>query len=152
VDGQLTPYRVSVQDHWVDYNDHLNEGYYGVVFSDAGDHVLSQLGFSEEYRSGVGGTFYTAETHTRYLAEVSADAEIAVVSLVVGVDSKRLHLWHDLRTDGRTAATQESMILHVGIDSGRVAPMPDDFVARARSLVVFGDTLDLCRSIRRVGR
>ena len=58
----LSPYRVRVTPEWVDYNHHLNEGAYGVIFSDATDHALIELGFGPAYREAIGGTFYTVET------------------------------------------------------------------------------------------
>lgn len=149
----LSPYRVTVEPGWVDYNLHLNEGYYGVVFADAGDHVLVQLGFGSEYRARVGGTFYTAETHTRFLAEVPADSRLIVRLSIVGVDHKRLHLFHRMYVEGtdHAVATQESMQLHVEIASGRVSPMETELEGRAHAFTSPDTPDDLGRSVRRIG-
>jgi acyl-CoA thioester hydrolase len=149
----LSAYRVTVEPGWVDYNLHLNEGYYGVVFADAGDHVLVQLGFGPDYRSRVGGTFYTAETHTRFLAEVPADSRVIVRPSIVGVDDKRLHLYHEMCVEGAedVVATQESMQLHVDIATGRVSTMAAELRATALALVSADAPEDLGRSVRRIG-
>lgn len=118
------PYPVVVRPEWVDYNHHLNEGYYAVIFGNASDHVLEHLGFGPAYREEEGGTFYTVETHIRFLREVAEGARLEVASQVLGVDAKRLHLWHELLDDsGALSATAETMLLHVDIAGGRVSAM-----------------------------
>jgi acyl-CoA thioester hydrolase len=130
------PYPVVVRPEWVDYNHHLNEGYYAVIFGNASDHVLERLGFGPAYREEEGGTFYTVETHIRFLREVSEGARLEVVSQVLGVDAKRLHLWHELgEGTGSVSATAETMLLHVDIGGGRVSPMSADIEQAARRQV-----------------
>lgn len=133
----LSPYRVRVTPEWVDYNHHLNEGAYGVIFSDATDHALIELGFGPAYREAIGGTFFTVETHTRFLREVPEAAEVTVTCEVLGVDEKRLHFWSVMRTstDERPSATQETMLVHVDIVRAGVRPMGPEILANAQSLV-----------------
>ena len=130
----LRDHRVTVPDEWIDYNDHLTEGYYGVAFADAGDSVLLQLGFDDDYRRDERGTFYTAECHTWFRKEVGVGAEVAITTTVLGADPKRVHLLHDMRVDGETCALQESMLLHVDVESGRVGPMSDALQAKLAAL------------------
>jgi acyl-CoA thioester hydrolase len=148
----IRPYELVIPPDWVDYNNHLNEGYYGVVLSDTGDHVLTELGFGAVYRREVRGTFFTAENHTRFLREVEGGSAIRVETTVLGVDAKRLHLWHVMRdaTEGWEAATQESMLLHVDIESGRVSPMGDEIRRAAEALVTPDIPVGVGRVIRRV--
>ncbi len=103
-----------VPQAWIDYNGHLTEGFYGVAFGEATDELLVHLGFGQEYRDRC-GTFYTVETHIRFLREVRQGSTIATKSRVLGVDNKRLHLHHDLLVDEDPVpvATQEVMLLHV---------------------------------------
>jgi acyl-CoA thioesterase FadM len=130
------PYRVVVGPDWVDYNHHLNEGFYAVIFGNASDHALEHLGFGPEYRKEQGGTFYTAETHIRFLREVAEGASLEVSSQVLGVDAKRLHLWHELGNGtGSVSATAETMLLHVDIASGRVSAMSAGIEQAARQHV-----------------
>jgi acyl-CoA thioesterase FadM len=118
-------YRAAVLPEWVDYNSHLTEGAYGRLFADATDDALIELGFGPEYREMTGGTFYTVETHNRFLREVAEGALIQIETQVLGVDVKRLHLWHVMRiTDvPDPVATQESMLIHVDIAVGSAAAM-----------------------------
>ena len=54
---------------------------------------------------------------------------------MLGVDAKRVHLAHELYRvdDGRRAATQELMYLHVDLRIRKVVPWPDDVRARIQA-------------------
>jgi acyl-CoA thioesterase FadM len=121
----LTTYRVRVGEGWIDYNGHMNEGYYGVAFGDATDAYLVQRGFDEAYRRGIGGTFYTVETHIRFLRELKFGDPLLFRTTVLGVDAKKLHLFHSMVHEdaGYEAATQEVFLLHVSLDDVAVTPM-----------------------------
>ena len=131
----LEDHRVTVPDEWIDYNDHLTEGYYGVAFADAGDWVLLQAGFDDAYRRERRGTFYTAECQTWFRKEVAAGAEMAIRTTVLGADPERVHLLHEMVVEGEICALQESMLLHVDADTGRVAPMAPGIQTALASLV-----------------
>jgi acyl-CoA thioesterase FadM len=132
----FAPHEVQVEQQWVDYNQHMTEWAYGLAFADATDHVLEALGFDAGYRAAEGGTFYTVETHIRFLREVAQGAALSVTSAVLGADATRLHLWHDMRDDQRqVVATQESLLVHVATASQRAAPMRAEIVARTRARV-----------------
>ena len=128
-----------VPTEWIDYNGHLTEGYYGVAFAEASDELLIQLGFGPDYRAK-SGTFYTVETRIRFLSEVHKGAQIATASYLLGADSKRLHVHHDLLADQETSpvATQEVMLIHVSQggrdEQPRVSPMCDPILTRALEL------------------
>ncbi len=132
----LEDYRITVPAEWIDYNDHLTEGYYGVAFADAGDWVLLQVGFDDAYRREERGTFYTAETHIWFRREVGAGAEVAITTTVLGADAKRVHLVHSMTVADNTCALQESMLLHVNADTGRVGPMGPAIEAKLAPLAV----------------
>lgn len=125
--GPLETYRAAVADSWIDYNDHLTEGYYAVAFGNATDAYLAHRGFDAEYRAAEQRTFYTVETHIRYLRELKAGDRLLVRTAVLGVEAKKLHLFHSMinETEGYEAATQESFLLHVATDTLRLAPMAD---------------------------
>ena len=125
----------TVLDEWIDYNGHMSEGFYGVVFGMASDEYLIRMGFDEHYRTATGGSFYTVETHITFLDELAPETPLAVDTTVAGADPKRVHLLHELRrsTDEALAATQESMMLHVDTNIDRVMPMADNLHAVLRA-------------------
>ena len=131
----LRIWRGAVLDEWIDYNGHMNEGFYGFVFGLASDEYLIRMGFDEHYRAATGGSFYTVETHIVFIDELAPRTPLAVDTTVASADPKRVHLFHELRrTDDEVlAATQESMMLHVDTNIDRVKPMADELYAVLRS-------------------
>lgn len=122
-----------VVEEWIDYNRHMSEGFYGLVFGYATDEYLLKVGFDAAYRSDTKGSFYTVETHISFLDELAFGTPLWVRTTVAGVDPIRLHLFHELMrgTDDAVAATQESLLLHVDTSIDRVGPMTDAVLAAA---------------------
>ena len=146
----------TVVPEWGDYNNHLNEGYYGVIFGHASDGLLDLLGFGADYRENENGTFYTVEAHIRFEAEIAIDEPIVVDTILVGADAKRLHYWHELRVDGsdERRATQEGLMLHVDIEPVKVTPMREPVATAAANLAAshaaIRDAAEVGRPIRSV--
>ena len=127
-------WREPVQDAWIDYNGHLSEPYYVLVFGHATDAVMDLVGLDSEYRDANDASLYTVEAHVRYLDEVSAGSDLEVRSSVIGTTSKLLWLWHELWVADRLRATEEVLGVHV-VGRGS-APFPQDIAARVRTALV----------------
>lgn len=152
----VTPPR-PLRPEWIDYNGHLNMAYYHVLFDTAVDEAFDARGFGPDWRDRTGGTYFTAEAHVRYRAEVPPDALVRVSVRLVGFDAKRFHLWEELVAgDGPTPnATCEQMLLHVGTAERRVTPLVDADLARLGTWLAEDDAAprppDLGRAIRAPG-
>ena len=131
-DDRLVCWQEPLQPGWVDYNGHLSEAYYVLVFGHATDAVMAAVGLGEEYREASGASLFTVEAHVRYLDQVTGPATLEARSSVVGVGAKTLHLWHELWVDGRLRATEEVLGVHVAVASGRATPLPDEVAAAAQ--------------------
>ncbi len=127
-------WREPVRDEWIDYNGHLSEAYYVLVFGHATDAVMDAVGLGPEYRSANDASLYTVEAHVRYLAEVPAGSDLEVRSSIIGVTAKLLWIWHELWVSGRLRATEEALGVHVR--GGSSTPLPADVAARARDACV----------------
>jgi len=116
-----------VRPEWIDSNGHMNLAYYVVVFDLATDKLYATLGIGDAYREATGNSCFTAETHTVYEREVRLGERLYVNTWLLGVDSKRLHYFHELfhSDSGERSATQELMALHIDMRVRRVAPFPD---------------------------
>jgi len=131
-----------VQPEWIDYNGHVNDGYYVVGFTKA-------VGLDQKYREASGCSIYTVEAHLTYQREVPPDTALAYETWVLGVDTKRLHLFHRMlhADEGWVAATHELMLLHVDTVNGGVAPMPPGIVDQLMDLRDAHATLERPREI-----
>ncbi|WP_312875818.1 thioesterase family protein [Arthrobacter terrae] len=129
--GALPRYRCTVAPEWIDYNGHMSEAFYVLVFGYATDQVMVTLGMDAEYRNTAAASLYTVEAHVRYLAETSLGDELEVSTVLVESGPKKLHLAHEMRVvsaevsasadaqAGPPAATEELLALHVNTESGR---------------------------------
>jgi acyl-CoA thioester hydrolase len=119
-----------VAPEWADYNGHMSESAYLLVFGDSADAFFRYFGVDEDYRAS-GRSLFTAETHLRHLGEARLGDQLALSLQVLGVDAKRLHIAHEMRGgQDRVLATAEQLLLHVDTTVGRVTPFPPEIIRR----------------------
>lgn len=128
-------YRQVVQPEWIDYNGHLSEAYYVLVFGFATDSLMDDVGLDEAYRERTACSLYTVEAHVRYLHEVPDGAELEVRTRVLGAAAKKVRFCHEMTVAGRLVATEEILALHVDAAHGRTAPFPPGVAERLSALV-----------------
>jgi acyl-CoA thioester hydrolase len=157
--GPLKLWEGEVLAEWVDANRHMNDGFYAVAFGEASWRVQDHLGLHAEYRARTGGTLYSVEAHLTWDRELSLGQRLHIESLLLGVDAKRLRVFHRLfaTDEGCSAATMDVMMLHVvqGKDGVRTGPFPAD-VARhlermAAEHAALGVPVEAGRTVRDVG-
>jgi carnitine 3-dehydrogenase len=124
-----------VRPEWVDYNGHMSDFRYPQLFGDATDALFRRVGVDDAYRAS-GRMYYTVESHLTYGAEAKAMEPLYVTTQVVGVDEKRLHLFHSLhrRRDDQVVATGEQMYVHVATADAKASPV--DATVRAKLAVL----------------
>ncbi|MDF9753948.1 acyl-CoA thioester hydrolase [Pseudomonas sp. TE6288] len=124
----LITYRTRVLPEWVDYNGHLRDAYYLLIFSYATDALMERIGLDADARGQSGHSLFTLEAHINYLHEVKLDTEVWVQTRIIGFDRKRLHLYHSLHRQGsdEALAASEQMLLHVDLSGPKSAPFDDD--------------------------
>jgi acyl-CoA thioester hydrolase len=132
----LTPYRTTIQPEWVDYNGHLRDAFYLLIFSYATDALMDQLGLDEAGRTRTGHTLYTLECHLNYLAEIKLGAEVEVRTQLLAHDRKRLHLHHGLYypNDNQLLAASEQMLMNIDSFEVRSAPFDEQVLAQVLAL------------------
>ncbi|WP_426809928.1 thioesterase family protein [Pseudomonas sp. WOUb67] len=120
----LITYRTPVQEDWVDYNGHLRDAYYLLIFSYATDALMERIGLDADNRGQSGNSLFTLEAHINYLHEVKLGTEVWVQTQIVGFDQKRLHVYHSLHRKGceEALAASEQMLLHVDLKGPKSAP------------------------------
>ncbi len=127
----------AIEPGWIDYNNHMNMGYYTVLFDRCADEAYATMGFGPDYAETRGLTTYTAEFHIRYLRELKLGDRVRVAFRIVAHDEKRFHSFQEMyHEEGWLAATGESMVLHVNMTGPKVAPMPGDIQAKVKAMAV----------------
>lgn len=127
-------YTTDVRPEWIDYNGHMQDAYYGLIFSYAVDGVQDAVGFDDAYRRSTGCSVYVVEDHKFFLREVKLGAQLTVITQVLGVDAKRFHLHMTMQCDGQTVAICEAMELHVSTKpAAKACEMPPDIRARLQA-------------------
>jgi acyl-CoA thioester hydrolase len=106
-------FEAKVQPDWVDYNGHMRDAYYGLVFSFAVDSFMDAIGLDKDYRPQTKATLYVVEDHRFYLDEVKEGEPLQVETFVLDSDRKRIHLYQCLQSNNKTASVCESLQLHV---------------------------------------
>jgi acyl-CoA thioester hydrolase len=136
---ELPVYRATIEPHWIDYNGHLRDAYYGLVASYAVDDLMDRLGLDAAYRERTHCTLYTLEIHLHYLHEVKSSDDLGVISSVLDFDRKRLQVGCSFICSrvNEPVATAEMMLLHVHQgDKPGVASFPDEVTAKLEALKV----------------
>ena len=125
----------TVPADWIDYNGHMMDAYYSMAFTEATEALLDQVGLGAAYRAQNGSGMYTVESHICFSASVRAGEQLRYTSRLLGCDSRRLHVFHQiLLASGAEAATDELMFLHVDLATERVTAIPPERGAAVSAL------------------
>lgn len=132
----LTTYSTPILEEWVDYNGHLRDAFYLLIFSYATDALMDSLGLDSQNREANGHSLFTLEVHLNYLHEVKLGAHVEVRTQLIGHDKKRLHVYHSLHHigDERALAGNEQMLLHVDLAGPRSAPFGEHTLALLQAI------------------
>jgi acyl-CoA thioester hydrolase len=122
-----------VRPEWLDSNGHMNLAYYVVVFDRGADVWLDLAGLGAAHRAG-GHTVFAVETHTLYRRELQLGATMLVRTWLAASDAKRLHLAHEMTSDGALVAMHEVLFVHVALATRRVVPLDPAAMARVAEL------------------
>jgi acyl-CoA thioester hydrolase len=125
-------YRDVVRPEWIDHNQHLNMGYYLVVFDLATDEFLGWVGLDEGHRRARQVTTFCLEAHVTYHREVRAGDPLRFTTLLLAHDAMRIHYFHEMYhgREGYLAATNELLSLHVSQATRRAAAMAPEILER----------------------
>jgi acyl-CoA thioester hydrolase len=126
----------TVAQDWVDYNGHLRDAYYLLIFSLAIDSLMDHIGLDEAGRNATGHSLFTMECHLNYLQEVKAGAAVEVYSQILGHDKKRLHISQTLHLKGLepALAANEQMQLNVELANPKSAVFAPEVMANVQRL------------------
>jgi acyl-CoA thioester hydrolase len=105
-------FTTSVDPAWIDYNGHMNDAYYALVFSRTGDKLLEAIGLETQGRDRLSRTIYTTTLTIHYHHEATEGEVLAVDARVLEHDAKRLRIWFEMLNSGSAiVATSEQVYL-----------------------------------------
>jgi len=126
----LALHQESVQSAWIDYNGHMNVAYYVLAFDHATDAFLEHFDLGEKFVDRLGVSTFVVEAHVNYLQEVREGDMLRFETLILGIDPKKLRLFHTMirvGDDGEDlyrAATNELMMFAISMETRRSTPWP----------------------------
>ena len=126
----------AVRPEWIDYNQHLTEAFYVLIFGNATDAFLDRIGMDGAYRARTARSAYTVEAHIKYLREVKLGETVRIGTRLLGFDQKRLRLYHEMvrASDGVLAAEEELVTLSIDTCGPKVVPFEAETLERLRAL------------------
>jgi acyl-CoA thioester hydrolase len=145
-------YRDVVRPQWIDHNQHMNMGYYLVVFDLATDEFLQWVGLDEAHRRARQVSTFCLEAHITYHREVRAGDPLRFTTRLLAYDPKRIHYFHEMYhgREGYLAATNELLSLHVSQATRRAAPMAPEILERLARIQAAHQTLPRPPQVGRV--
>ncbi|MFC2253330.1 thioesterase family protein [Labrys portucalensis] len=135
IPAPLALHRTPVVEAWTDYNDHMTESAFLLVFGDSSDAFFRMIGVDEAYRAA-GSSIYTMETRIRNLREAHIGDPLALTLQLIDHDAKRLHIFHTMTNEasGEVLATAEQILVHVDMQAGRSSPFPPEIAERIEAI------------------
>ena len=141
-----------VSPDWIDYNGHMNMGYYLVAF----DHIATD-GFYDSMNIGVankqalGKTTFTLGANIDFIREVVEGDELRLTSQLVDYDHKRLHYIHCMyhAKEGYLAATNECLGMYIDLETRRSTSFSDMQMARFQQELELGQRFPVLQELGR---
>jgi acyl-CoA thioester hydrolase len=127
-------HRAVILPEWVDYNGHLSEAYYVLIFGHATDRFLDVVGMNDAYRREKGCSVYSMEAHLHYWQEIAVHQNVEIASQILKRDSKRVLLHHTMLHEKNPMAAIELTLLHVTKDPLKASPFQDEVAQRIEQL------------------
>ncbi|MFN2354396.1 MAG: thioesterase family protein [Desulfopila sp.] len=147
-------YEDTIRREWIDYNGHMSEAFYVLVFGYATDVFLDAIGLDEQYRTEKNVSAFTVEAHIRYLDQGLLGEPLHVSTLLTDCGTKKVRIFHTMRrgAHGAVLATEEILLLHVDTATEKVRPFDTPVVQKLQELAAEHSReerpADLGRSIR----
>lgn len=134
--GAGVVYRDTVRAEWVDYNGHLRDAFYMLIYSYATDALLDAIGLDAAQRNARERSMYTLEAHLNYLREIKEGARVRVDVRVLEHDAKRVRVYLEMYADegDEPVSASEQLLLHVDRSGPRAAAFDADVLARVAAL------------------
>ncbi len=128
----LSVLATTVASEWLDYNGHMNDAAYALVFSRAGDALMDRIALDAATRERSGRSLFTLQVMIHYFNEAKAGDSLSVSCRLLEHDDKRMRLWLEMTgPSGKTLAASEQLLLSVQLGEGPPRAAPWSFETRS---------------------
>jgi acyl-CoA thioester hydrolase len=122
----------TVASDWVDYNGHMNDAAYAIVFSRSVDALMDRIGLDSGARKRTGQTLFTLQMMLHYFKEAKEGDALAVTCHLLEHDEKRMRVWLEMvAAGGERLAASEQLLLSVAQGPGGSSAAPWSFETQA---------------------
>jgi len=140
----LDVYATTVATEWIDYNGHMNDAAYALVFSRSVDALMDRVGLDAAARKRTRQSLFTLQAMLHYFREAREGEALAVSCRLMERDDKRMRVWLELfNAAGERLAASEQLLLSVTLADGapRAAPWTFETQAALDALQKLHETL-----------
>jgi acyl-CoA thioester hydrolase len=137
MDAPFSKATATVLPAWIDYNGHMNVGYYHVAFDLAAEPFFEWLGLTPDFRKQHASSTFALQSQLHFQREVKVCDPLRFESRLIDADSKRIHYYQEMfhAEEGYLAATYESLSVHMDMTQRRSAPMPEALYQRMQEVL-----------------
>jgi acyl-CoA thioester hydrolase len=114
----LALFEARVGGDWVDYNGHMNDAAYAIVFSRSVDALMDRVGLDAAARKRAGQTLFTLQMMLHYFKEAKEGDALAVTCQLLEHDDKRMRVWLAMTAPGSGEAIAASEQLLISVAQG----------------------------------
>ena len=127
-------FTTSVDPTWIDYNGHMNDAYYALVFSRTGDKLLEAIGVPTHDRDRTSRTIYTTTLTIHYHHEVIEEEVLTADARLLEYDAKRLRIWFEMRNAGGTVVASSEQV-YLCVDQSGEKPRAASFLPQQQAAI-----------------
>ncbi|MEP5764308.1 MAG: thioesterase family protein [Halieaceae bacterium] len=142
----------TVQPTWIDYNGHMNMGYYLVAFDQvATDSFYDYLGIGVAHKQAIGKSTFSLAANIDFIGELMEGDPMRFTTQLVDYDHKRLHFMHCLYhgEQGYLAATNENLGMYIDMSTRRSTEFSEEQMARFQQELELGQTQPVTEQLGR---
>ncbi len=123
----------TVVSDWVDYNGHMNDAAYAIVFSRSVDALMDRVGLDAAVRKRTGQTLFTLQMMLHFFKEAKEGDALAVSCQLLEHDDKRMQVWLEMTTapGGARLAASEQLLISVTQSEGDARAVAWGFETKA---------------------
>ncbi len=124
----LDVYATRVAGEWVDYNGHMNDAAFAIVFSRSVDALMDRIGLDAAARKRTGRSLFTLQMMLHYFKEAREGDALAVSCQLLEHDDKRMRVWLEMTdANGERLAASEQLLMSVALSEGAPHAAPWGF-------------------------